>query len=71
MKNPHFVDIEEIAPGVWASPNEREKVRAATPAIGVNKARPHTLEDIPNAGSPAAFWAMCICCFLALYFLRG
>lgn len=71
MRNPNFIDLEEVAPGQYATAREKHKARAAMPAIGENKARPFTVDDIPDAGSPATFWVLVGLCFLALVFFRG
>lgn len=70
MRPPHFVDLDEAAPGEWCVRGDRDRVRAARPAIGEDKRRRRTLEDIPNAGSPAQFWAA-IACIAALKLLFG
>ncbi len=56
----HFVDCEEIAPGVWCAPEEAARLKAQGPAIAdANPAR-RSLDSIPSIGSPFEFWAILI-----------
>lgn len=59
MKQPKFVDCEEVTPGVWASGADIHKARAAAVTLpDLNKRRDQTIDDIPNAGGPLVFWIM-------------
>lgn len=72
MRPPHFVDCVEVSPGVWASPDEAEQIRAKAPAIADlnGHARRMTPADIPSAGIALEFWII-LAGLLLFAWLRG
>jgi hypothetical protein len=73
MRPPHFVDCVEVAPGLWASPEEADLVRARGLAIedANDKTRPRTVDDIPVLGSPIEFLAFVALLTTLVIFWRG